>query len=369
MALVAEGHHLTVICSHPVYPSWRVQWTSQNLDSIKIIRGGDRVIYPRSTIFRRAVLEIWYSFFVIFQFVKLKNKFDYIVVVMPPSLYVFFLGFFNNKKTKIIGVIHDLQGLHASTSDSLLGKVIKRLIKLIESRSFSLCYRLIFLSNRMARLAEKEYQLSESKCLVRYPFVTIDGSHCIENANLAKLFPDGHHQVVYSGALGIKQNPEQLYQFMANLNQCNKKIICHIFSAGPNFDQLKMQYQTLNYVNFHDLVDLTDLSELYMRSSIQIIPQAFGTEDGSLPSKLPNLLFAGVPILAVCESGSEVAEIVRKLNAGIVVSNWNMDEFAAGIDTLLVTICAEPRIHRRLRAEKFIEEKFGLNGLIDAIIM
>ena len=63
-ALVERGHQVTVVCSHPVYPSWRPQPSSVSLPGVHIIRGGANVRYPHRSILRRAVLELWFAHFV-----------------------------------------------------------------------------------------------------------------------------------------------------------------------------------------------------------------------------------------------------------------------------------------------------------------
>ena len=45
--------------------------------------------------------------------------------------------------------------------------------------------------------------------------------------------------IVYSGALGEKQKPVKLLEFLEMLVNNNNKIMCHIFSKGHTFEELK----------------------------------------------------------------------------------------------------------------------------------
>ena len=65
LALRDEGHYVTILCSHPLYPKWKTVKSNEQIPGIKILRGGLRVRYPKKTVFRRAILEIWFASFVL----------------------------------------------------------------------------------------------------------------------------------------------------------------------------------------------------------------------------------------------------------------------------------------------------------------
>ena len=69
-----KGHQVTVLCSHPFYPDWQTKYSNDQLEGIKIIRGGKKIKYPKNILLRRAVLEIWYAFFIIRKIQKIQKK-------------------------------------------------------------------------------------------------------------------------------------------------------------------------------------------------------------------------------------------------------------------------------------------------------
>jgi colanic acid biosynthesis glycosyl transferase WcaI len=147
--------------------------------------------------------------------------------------------------------------------------------------------------------------------------------------------PRSHQHVVYSGALGNKQDPEHLVGFFSYAAQRLPGVMFHIFSDGQTYDSLRAQHSSAGRIQFHSLVPDDELAELYARSTVQIIPQAQGTSEGSLPSKLPNILQAGVPILAVCDRDSELWAIQSDVQSFVCVDDWEFPAMVTALAGLL----------------------------------
>ena len=81
-----QNLEVEVLCSHPLYPDWRPQKSSQSLEDIKIIRGGGWVRYPKNPILRRLVLELWFFFYSNKH--KKRAKSDAIITILPPSCFM-----------------------------------------------------------------------------------------------------------------------------------------------------------------------------------------------------------------------------------------------------------------------------------------
>ena len=89
IALRDKNYNISVLCSHPFYPKWRPLKTNQKIEGIKIIRGGSNIKYPSNTLLKRAILEVWFAFFILKRFMLLRNKVNVIIPVFPPSLAFF----------------------------------------------------------------------------------------------------------------------------------------------------------------------------------------------------------------------------------------------------------------------------------------
>lgn len=367
--LIENGTELTVLCSHPIYPDWKVTHSSAELNGIEIVRGGAGIFYPKSATLRRAILEIWFAAFTLKNLILKSKKYDTYILIFPPSLFALFFSYFAKKKKNIYGIIHDLQGVYAKKSNSIPGKFLQWAIKYVEKKSFAHCTHLIFLSDSMLERAVNEYQLNRSKCSVNYPFValpqtpapTATANPLSEDTISSKKF-----NFVYSGALGQKQNPYGLINLMVSLSNRLPDIDFHIFSAGPFFEEIKHQAKS-SRVKFHDLVQAEHLAELYRRSNIQIIPQADDTADGSLPSKLPNLLASNTAIFAICEKSTELDLLLSTVERSSVCNSWNIDSI------VIKAIDFIEEIRRTSTSElgparKLILEKFNIDNLTKKLL-
>ncbi len=137
----------------------------------------------------------------------------------------------------------------------------------------------------MLKTASILYDLRSVDCRVCYPPVTLRNNRNSADS-LKELFPESWRHVVYSGALGDKQNPEGLLSLFRFASHRIEKVMFHIFSRGHLMDALKanrLDKHESDRIKFHDLVAEKDLPELYMRSDVQIIPQTPGACVASLP--------------------------------------------------------------------------------------
>ncbi|MGH9616968.1 MAG: glycosyltransferase, partial [Acidobacteriaceae bacterium] len=333
-AFAAEGHRVTVVCSHPLYPTWAPEKSDAQVEGIAILRGGDQVHYPKAMPLRRLTLEIWFAFFAARNVRRLGKQTDVVVSILPPSLFILFLNRILPGRVRRVAVVHDLQGVLAAQKTGLLRRGIIRMIHAVESRGFRSQDLCIFFSGDMQRIAQRSYGLDPAKTAVQYPSITLPASpFAAPSASIPRrleaLFPPEKLHVVYSGALGYKQNSQQLIALMQAAAMRHPEVRFHVLSGGPLFDTLRARCRRLPApcVEFHPLVAEQDLPELYARSSIQIIPQAEGTESAALPSKLPNLLAAGVHLLAICSAGSEVERMIELTGTGSIATRWDEESF------------------------------------------
>ena len=351
--LADAGHSVDVASAHPIYPQWKVQPTAEQLAGIRTTRGGRFLRFPSNPLLRRAVLELWYLWFVFVYLLRRRKAYDKIIAVFPPSLFMLAVRLLAGR-VPVIGIVHDLQGVYAQRESSLLKRSLFSLIKYVESFGFRACEELVFLSQEMRDTSIKEYGLDPTTCHIHYPFVTTRSSKS-RNALESLLDPRFKH-VIYSGALGEKQAPDQLAQLLERL--AAKDIQTHIFSQGPEYDRLRSHYSK---IQFHPLVDQEDLEELLARSTIQVIPQVEGSSGGSLPSKLPNLLAAKCKILCISDENSEISNILNMYSKAAVSSSWDIPHLVSVAENLL-TASAGDRAQ-----DKALLSKFTLDVLVARI--
>lgn len=358
--LVDTGVKVQVVCSHPLYPEWVPAPSADIMPGVTTHQGGEGVRYPAKPILRRAVLELWYTWHVLVQFIKLRNQVDVLVPVFPPSLFMVVVRLLKKRETRVVGIVHDLQGVYAANQSGLVGGLLKSAITWVEKAAFSACDHLVFLSATMRDIACKAYGISSSSTSVHYPFVTLANPQPQASAALASCFAPGLKSVVYSGALGEKQAPDELVQLLIELLNTYPDWQARVFSQGPVFEALQTQYKH-ERLAFYPLVPAEALPELLARSDVQIIPQAPGTSDGSLPSKLPNIMAAGVKLLCMTDPNSELSGIVRAYPKGAVSFSWAHTECLQAFEALQNTTQDNPG------AIQTLLKQFTVEGLVERI--
>jgi colanic acid biosynthesis glycosyl transferase WcaI len=371
-AMVRRGAAVEVLTSHPLYPSWQPTRSSAQLEGMVIHRGGGWLRYPRNALLRRLLLETWYALHAGTRLFALRRRAARVVVVFPPSLVGATLRLVLPRRCRIVGIVHDLQGIHVNRKATGAGRLLAGLIHRVERRAFSACDRLLFLSHSMAEQAITGYGLDRSRCAVHYPFLTLTPPNGTANTALAGILPEGHGHVVYSGALGDKQEPDRLVALMREIARRHPSLRCHIFSAGPHFERLRSAAADARdaTVTFHGLVSEAALEELYARSMVHLLPQSAGTSEGSLPSKLPNLLSAGVPVFAICDAHSEIVRLLLQAGEG---AGEHADSFGAAdlhqrFDSLLESANAESHSARARRVAPFVQRLFGAEAVVTEIL-
>ncbi len=366
--LLDANCRVDVLCSHPFYPHWKVKKSKDDFPGAQVIRGGSKIKYPGNTLLRRAILEIWFSIFVVRHIIFNRNRYDICISILPPSLFAYFIQLFIGKNIKTISVVHDLQNVYAKKSSGIKGKVLTSTIGFIEKRVLKNCNSIIFLSNTMRDAAEKDYETTYRNSFVSYPFINLSEENKNEDIPLHYL-PKDQFNIVYSGAFGEKQNPRVLLDFFQRYTTIKDDTVFTVFSDGPIFEELQQIYKANPKIQFFNLVPQEQILSLYRSSDLQLIPQIEGSNEGSLPSKLPNLLYAGVPILSISEEKGELEKILSDFSDSYTLTTWDFDEFCKVID--MIKDKKGQRSAYQIYQERVQEgkmEKFNIESLINYII-
>jgi len=367
-ALVRRGAGVEVIASHPLYPSWRPVRSRSRLEGVSIHRGGAWVRYPRSLLLRRLVFEFWYAAYATVKAWSLRKRATLAVAIFPPGLFFLCVSRLLPSSMRKVGIVHDLQRTLVTQGEGFLQSLLAATVCRLEGKAFRACDQLIVLSEAMARHMTAQHALENQRVVVSYPFVTVDPAKT--GVNLAPLFSQLAQHVVYSGALGRKQNPSGLFEFFCTAARELPAVEFHIFSEGPGFEELRRRPlgELANKIHLHDLVSEADLEELYARSTVQVIPQLESSADACLPSKLPNILAMGSVVLGIAPPASELARIVGLAGAGVVAHSWDMAELLAALRQALAQARSQSPEQRRALASDFLARQFSLESLVESVM-
>lgn len=360
-ALVEQGAEVIAVCSHPLYPAWKPEVAKQEMPGVRAFRGGARLYYPASALARRAVLELWYAWHVLRAMLSVARHANRIVAVFPPSLFMLVAAWLRPKGAQVVGIVHDLQGVYAARKSGLLGRILQGAISAVERRAFLSCDHLVFLSETMRDVTLKAYGLDRSRTSVQYPFVTLPEQRAGTHGRLATTFPANLKTLVYSGALGEKQAPFKLLSLMVAILERFPDWQARVYSEGPLFEQLRQQFHHPRLV-FNALVPVEDLPELLERSDVQIIPQEVNTSDGSLPSKLPNIMAACTRLLCITDPDSELQAIVSRYPGGVACTSWDVQQGVDAFARLTQIARPEPDLVSGVLSQ------FTLSGLVRTLM-
>lgn len=364
-ALARSGYIVEVVASHPLYPEWKPQKTNKTLENIKIFRGGN-FNYPKSMVSRRMQLELGFMCHAALHIIK-NRKQDIVIPVFPPMLFFLIVAFLLPKYSKKIGIVHDVQGIMASVTDSPIKSWLLKFIRYFEKKVFKCCDKLIFVSTAMARNSIDIYELDPEKVSVAFPFVNIDTKRVTKDLKL--FFPRDKKHIVYSGALGAKQTPHELLELFKSFVKTRPDAMCHVFSRGPLFDELKkLAGNDSDRIFFHDLVPEGNLYELYLSSHVQIIPQKPGTSDGAIPSKLPNIIASGTPVFSIGDPDSDLADLIGQSGIGYSAKSWDINVLVNELNEFLTSSLLSSHGERQALVKAFVKEKFGMEKLIKLIV-
>lgn len=356
-ALKDEGHEVTVVCSFPLYPKWRPELTEVKLEGVEIKRAGLYVKYPGSTLLRRLLLELWFAWHVRRTIRSSEDHYTRVVLVYPPNLAgIFAARVFSKKTAKLIGIVHDLQGVLINSESDILRSFFLGGVKKLESSAIDSMDKVIYLSERMRQSANAAYTNLKPVADVAYPFVSIDKGAVTSR----DYFKNNKINIVYSGALGEKQSPEELLRLFEVLAK-DDHFCCHIFSEGKVFESLKSKANGTG-VFFHPLVSKEDLVSLLCSSSLQVVPQVLDTSDGAFPSKIPNIINLNTPLLCITPESGELQKLLGSSGRALLCHHWDVDKISEAVKSFLVDGAVADCYDRAL------VKKFDVKFLIDKIV-
>lgn len=351
LKLVENGYEVHVWCFHPFYPDWKIKKSTKKLRNIVINRGGLYVSFFGIQLLDRVILEISFLLYLFFQKSRTKHAFDNVVFVSPPSLSIFLLKTFKKAKQKVI-IVHDLQFIHLETKIKWLSKIVFW----VEKRLLGYATKVIFLSKEMNNYFNFKNHKNHIQTFVQLPFVNI------KKKQLDKLLLKQGVNIVYSGALGTKQSPDQLISLFDYVAKKEPDWNFYVISSGSHFKLIKGKNKKEN-IHFMPLVSAEELYQLYNESTIQIIPQAAESSAGSLPSKLPNLIFSKTKILAITDSNSDLEVMLNKYPNSKVINNWEEKLFYESV----IALVKQKTFDSSKEIDEICSDYFSIDSLIDKI--
>jgi colanic acid biosynthesis glycosyl transferase WcaI len=161
----------------------------------------------------------------------------------------------------------------------------------------------------------------------------------------------GRFVVAYSGNLGLAYDFDALLA-AAGLLADEPEILIAIIGEGVRKPELSARALQLGLrnVQFLPFLPEAELPGLRATTHAQLSLYRPGASQLSLPSKLYEIMASARPLVASAEPDSDVAQLVQRAQAGIVIEPERPDQLAAAIRTLREDASLRDRLGRQGRA-------------------
>jgi colanic acid biosynthesis glycosyl transferase WcaI len=143
-----------------------------------------------------------------------------------------------------------------------------------------------------------------------------------------------HFVVQYSGNVGLSQGLEHLIEAASLLRELPIKFLIAGDGAAKRGLLAEVERLGLTNVQFLPPQIRARLPQLLASCDVGVVIMKRGIGADLVPSKLYGIMAAGRPVLAAVEDSTEVSQVVRRVNCGLVVTPESGTTLAAGIRSL-----------------------------------
>lgn len=144
---------------------------------------------------------------------------------------------------------------------------------------------------------------------------------------------------VYAGTLGIKHRPELLLALADDVEFKNQHGIVVVVSQGLGRKFLDRPENIRPNLQLLDFLAITELSELFKKSSVLLAILELEASEFSVPSKIMSYLTSGKPIVASISVENASAKILISTGAGFVIDPTASEkEFSNAVVKILTDV-------------------------------
>ncbi|QNE32741.1 WcaI family glycosyltransferase [Sphingomonas sp. NBWT7] len=340
--LAAAGHRVRVICDKPAYPGWAVMPGYVSASETRSVERGVEVcrvahgVAPAAKGFARVRYHLAFAWRAAATAnAMIRDRRPDVIVSIAPSIIatvlIRLLAFWY-WRIRLWVHIHDFETeLAVATGQFTWLRLFKPALRLIEhwalrsgrtsSISPAMCRRLRWLGRDPARVVEFRNWANPAITPLDRPSPFRD-QWGITEPNVA----------LYSGNMAGKQGLDVVLA-AARLLIHRTDLVFVICGEGPHRPLIEAAARDCGNVRFFDLVPADRMRDLLGLATVHLLPQIAGAADLVLPSKLPNMLASGRPVVATARAGTGLAHEVE--GCGISTCPHDPAAFARAIETLL----------------------------------
>jgi colanic acid biosynthesis glycosyl transferase WcaI len=342
--LAKHGFDVCAVTTPPHYPGWRAappysawRYAHETRAGSKILRcplllraemrGIWRLLAPLSFAATSAPVALW----------KIITGRFAVILCIEPTLFIAPVALLARLTgSRVILHVQDLEIDAAFAVGHLQAGRLKHLIFWLESRLLRGFSSVITISVQMRqRLIAKGVEPGRIGLVRNWVDMSKIKPLAGPNAFRAELgLSDTAFVVLYAGNIGAKQALDLVVEAARRLaHRTNVHFV--IAGEGPEKPRLLQSCADLPAVHFLPLQPEERLCELLNLANLHVLPQARGTADLVLPSKLGGMLASGKPVLATADAGTELFEVLN--GTAILVPAGDSEAMAREIGILAAT--------------------------------
>lgn len=339
-----KGHEVTMVTGFSYYPKWKKRredegrlFARETYKGVRVLRGYLYVPEAVNTL-KRIVHELSFVFFAGLNFLRAGRQ-ECIVIISPPLLLglvgVLFKWLW---KAELVFHIQDLQP-DAALSLGMVkkGLMIRTLLK-IETFIYRHSTWVATITQGMwKRLREKG--IPQEKLGIYYNWIDVaeagrrrPGGRFREKVGI----PEGKFLVAYAGNIGIKQGVDVLVDLAAAMQDVED---LHFLIVGDGADKERLlataRERGLANLSFLPFFGQEDYFDLLQDIEISFVAQKAGTGNVFFPSKLLGIMAMGKPLLVSADPDSELANVIRESDSGLVAAAGDIPRLQAHVLELI----------------------------------
>jgi len=352
--LASQGHQVTICTGPPYYPEWRVPAAYRGKLMQREERNGVTVLrswmfVPQALNTKKRILHEASFLASSFARALASSRPDLIFAVSPPlGLALTATALSRLWHIPFVFDVEDLQPDAAVELGMMKGQTVIRALYRLERLAYEGAALVGTLTEGMRqRIVEKGIDPAK---VVLFPPRADSSLYTLRERTDGSAFRqryglEGKLLVSHSGNMGVKQGLEVILE-AAERSRERPDLQYFFVGDGTMRPQLEEQAQArrLNNVRFLPVLEADLFQEMLAATDIAVITQQRVVSNIVFPSKIVTLLCAGCPVIASVNSESEVARVVLRSGAGLVVEPENAEALLRAVDQLSLSKALRARM-------------------------
>ncbi len=332
-ALHEKGYEVSIICGKSLHENEMEDKKGLN-KKINVIRVSGTT-FPKKLLFLRLINLGTYYLSAICAGFFLKKKPDIIVSQTdPPLLGLLGILFSIIYRAKFIYYCQDIYPDVGIITGRLRNPILNSILTISNMLSYKFSNKIIVIGESMKKLLIKK-NIDKEKISVIHNWADMKNVQPVEKRNNPFLLTHDLEKsfvVMYSGNLGLTQNLEGVLAIAKELSDYGD--IKFIF-IGDGVYKSRLEKisndNNLKNVTFLPYQNLDKIKYSLNSADIHLVPFQKGLSGVLVPSKVYNILACGKPFIGWIDSDSEISDIAKKYNCGVIATPGNVDSLRESI--------------------------------------